>query len=85
MKKTFIVLAASALLFSCSSGPTTPCDCAQALKNMNTEYEEARGDEDKEKALQEKYEKLNKECEAIRDEMGQEKYNEELEKCMDEM
>ncbi len=85
MKKTLAILAASALLFSCGGGPTTPCDCAQALQDMNTEYEEARGDEAKEKALQEKFEKLNEECEALRDEMGKDKYMEELEKCLEEM
>lgn len=85
MKKIVFAFAASAILVSCGGGPTTPCDCAQALQDMNTEYEAARGDEAKEKALQEKFEKLNEECEAIRDEMGKEAYMKEMEACMENM
>lgn len=83
MKKIFAIASLSILLLSCG-GATTPCDCAEALGEMNSAYSEAAGDEAKLEELNAKFEKLNKDCEAVKQEMGDEKYMEEMTKCMEE-
>lgn len=82
MKKILGIAIVSMSLLSCG-GATTPCDCAEALGEMNTAYTEAAGDEAKTAELNEKFEQLNKDCEAVKAEMGDEKYMEEMEKCME--
>lgn len=82
MKKFFVIATVSMLLLSCG-GATTPCDCAKALGEMNTAYKDAAGDDAKVEELNEKFEKLNKDCESIKAEMGDEKFNKEMSKCME--
>ncbi|MCC5923353.1 MAG: hypothetical protein JJT77_06180 [Crocinitomicaceae bacterium] len=85
MKKSVIVLSVIALvsLASCGGGATTPCDCANALKEMTKDYEAANMDEAKMKKLEEKYKQINDDCEALVAEIGQEKYQEEFLKCLE--
>ena len=83
MKMIFGLAAVSMLLLSCGGGVKTPCDCASKLGEMSTAYEEARGDEAKTAELNEKFEQLNKDCEAIAAEMGDEKYMKEMTDCME--
>ena len=85
MKKIFVIALTSTLLFACGGGPTSPCDCAEALGEMTTSFEEARGDDAKEEELNKKFEQLDKDCEALRDKMGKEKYMEEFMQCMEDM
>jgi len=83
MKRTVLITATALFTFaSCGDVVKSPCDCANALKEMTKDFEEAGEDEAKIKKLQEKYEKINTDCEAISEKMG-EKYQEEFQKCLE--
>lgn len=81
MKKVFILFAGAAMLTLASCGGTSVCDCADALKNMTKDYEEANLDEAKMEKLQKKYEKISTECEALAEEMGQEDFQKAFADC----
>lgn len=85
MKKIFAIATVSTLLFSCGGGPSTPCDCAQGLKDMTAAFEQAEGDDAKQESLKKEFEQLNTDCEALREKMGGDKFQEEIEKCLEEM
>lgn len=81
LKKEIIVLFGALALVLTSCGGTTPCDCADGLKQMSEDYMEAGEDEAKRESLEKKYEKLNTDCEALSKEMGQEDFVKALEDC----
>jgi hypothetical protein len=82
MKKVFVLFAGVSLLtFTSCGGATTVCDCAEALKEMSKDYEEAMGDEKKMEKLETKYEKISQDCEALAKEMGQEEFQKSFADC----
>lgn len=81
MKKLCVTAACAVLLLTSCGGKTTPCDCAQGLKDMMKGYTEAAGDQSKIEELEIKYEQLGIDCEKISKEMGQEAFNSAFEAC----
>jgi len=81
MKKLFFTAACGMLLMASCGGKTTPCDCAQGLKDMMKDYTEAAGDQTKIEGLEKKYEQLGIDCEKISKEMGQEEFNSAIDAC----
>ena len=81
MKKVFLLFAGATMLSLASCGGTTVCDCADAIKNMTKDYEEANLDEAKMEKLTKKYEKISAECEALAEEMGQEAFQKAFTEC----
>lgn len=82
MKKVFVLFAGVSLLtFTSCGGATTVCDCAEAVKEMSKDYEEANLDEAKMEKLQKKYEKINTECEALVEEIGLEVFQKAFADC----
>lgn len=73
---------AASLFLLASCGGSGVCKCASAIEGMMKDYEAAMGDEAEMAKLEKKYEKINKDCEAIRDEMGQDEFNKAIEECM---
>lgn len=60
---------------------TTPCDCAEGLKQMSADYMDAGEDEAKREGLEKKYEKLLEDCEALSEKMGQEEFQKAIKEC----
>ena len=78
MKKVFLsVVAAGFLLASCGSDV---CDCVNGMEEMKKKMDEADGDEEKIKKVQEEYKDLLDKCEKL----GEGKSEEELKKLEEE-
>jgi len=69
------------LLSSCGGGKSEICNCADIALKMITEAKEANGDQEKMKAIQEKYKGDIEKC----DKLGEGKSEEEKKKMQEEM
>jgi hypothetical protein len=79
MKKVLLsAVAASFLLASC--GPDV-CDCVTAGKEMGKKMQEAGGDEDKMKKIEEEYKDIMEKCEKMTDGKSDEEKKELMEKA----
>lgn len=76
-----VVLFGGLVLVLTSCGGTTPCDCAEGLKQMSADYMDAGEDEAKREDLEKKYEKLGEDCEALSEKMGQEEFQKAIKEC----
>ena len=91
MKKVILLVAVIATTFvSCGGDDKTKdgeekkaltvCDCVNGFEDMQKEMEAAGEDEEKKKDIEEKYGKIEEECEK----MGKDKSEEEMKKLMEE-
>lgn len=79
--KKIIILGGLALFLSSCGGETTVCDCVAAMEEMGKDFQDAMGDEKKLKSLEGKYEKINKDCEEIANDLGQEEFQKQSLDC----
>lgn len=78
MKKVLLsAVAAGFLLASCGSDV---CDCVNGMEEMGKKMEEAKGDEEKMKKIQEEYKDLLDKCEKL----GEGKSEDEMKKLEEE-